>query len=377
MGLKILNITEEGRGGGPLKRIKNVAHTLNEKGIETIVLFPSKNSDDFREALTELNVPYLETSMHRLTKEKTALFKYLLTFFPEIWKIKNIIKRENIDIMLCNGSWQVKGIIAAKWAGIKSIWIQNDSFQPKMVQRLFKFVSRYADSFIFGSNRTKDFYSKVNPDILKKPNSIIQSPIDLDKFKPEPQRDFFKNDAFNIVTVGYVNPNKGLETLIECASIVAQSQKKIQFQVCGVVFDSQKQYFEKLQNAMKKFEVDNLHFLGFVDDLFEVLHSADLYVCSSDFEASPIAVWEAMSCGLPVVTTDVGDVREIVDANKAGIVVPTKSPDQLAEAILSMCNDTSSRKQFGKTARKTAESYFSLQNIAEQYKQFYQSMAQS
>ena len=376
MALKVLNITEEGRGGGPLKRIEDVARTLQEQGVETTVLFPNKNAEEFKEALTQSSVPYIETSLHRLTKAKLAFLMYVFTFIPELLKLRKIIKKNNFDIVLCNSSWQIKGILASRFTKAKSIWIQNDSYQTNLVKRLFNFVSKRADAFVFVSNRTKEFYSTINPKILDKPFVIIQSPVDTNKFSPkkeEKKSHSIKDEGINALSVGYINHNKGFDTLIKAIyEVNKKTKEKINFYIAGPAFDSQQEYYNMLLDLQKELQVDNLKFLGMRKDIPFLLNNMDIYICSSDFEASPISVWEALASKLPVVSTDVGDVEDIFVKHKCGLVVPSKNPSKLAEAVLKFIEDENLRKELSLKARDTAIKLFSVDAVARQYRSFYE-----
>jgi len=368
--IKLVNITEEARGGGPLKRIHQVAEFLQDKEIATTVLFPNKNSDDFYNGLVKSKVPTKRIALTRLTKERTTLLWYVISFIPQVLRLIFIIRKAKYDIVLCNGSWQIKGVLAAKFTKAKSIWIQNDSQQAGLVEKLFAIVSKWCDAFVFVSERTKDYYAGINPRILNKPHTVIQSPIDLNLFTPG-KAQLFSNDQLNVLTVGYINPNKGLETFIEAINIVNQTDSKIQFKIVGPVFKSQDGYMQKLQDLIDKYQIENIEFLGMRKDVVDLLRSSDLYVCSSDFEASPIAVWEALATGCAVLSTDVGDVKTVFKEKKCGIVVPIQDPQAMAKELIRLATNSQLRKQLSQNARPTAETLFSLENTANGYKEFY------
>jgi len=368
--IKIVNITEEARGGGPLKRIHQVAEHLQSKGVSTTVLFPKKNSEDFYRALQKSKVPTKRIALTRLTKEKSTLLWYAISFIPQVLRLIFIIRKEKYDIVLCNGSWQIKGVLASKFTKAKSIWIQNDSQQAGMVEKLFSIASMWSDAFVFVSERTKDYYASINPDILNKPHTIIQSPIDLDHFSAGEAK-LLSKDKFNVLTVGYINPNKGLETFIEAVNLVNKNKEQIQFYIAGPVFKSQEAYKAKLQALIDKYQIDNIEFLGMRKDIVDLLRSADLYVCSSDFEASPIAVWEALATGCPVLSTDVGDVKTVFENNECGIVVSAQDPHAMAVKLINLVTDEKLRKKLSEKARPTAEKLFSLAFTAKGYEEFY------
>lgn len=368
--IKIINITEEARGGGPLKRIHQVADFLKDKGITTEVLFPKDGSEDFYHDLVQSGIEAKRISLTRLTKEKKTLFWYVLSFIPELVRLTTIIKKNNYDLVLCQGSYQIKGILAARFTRAKSIWILNDSQQPKIVQRLFKWASKRSDSFVFVSEKTKEYYASINPKILKKPNTVIQSPIDMDRFTPG-QASLLSKDKVNIMTVGYVNANKGFETLVEAINLVNKEKLNAQFYVAGPVLKSQEAYMKKLNGLIDRYHIKNLEFLGLRKDIADLLRSTDLYVCCSYFEGSPISVWEALSTGTAILTSDVGDVRKILEQNNCGVVVPIKDHQALAAELIKLISNPKFRADLSSKARTIAESLFSLDACATSYKKFY------
>jgi len=376
--LTVLNITEEGRGGGPLKRIVDVGSQLKDKGINSVALFPSDHSNDFEEELLAANMPFRKIKLHRLTKDKKSLIAYILTFIPEIFSLKKIIQKSQTDIVLCNGSWQIKGVLAAKFAKAKSIWIQNDTQQGKMVRLLFKLISNLPDAYVYVSNRTKDYYEAINPNIINKPSVVIQSPVNMEKFSPKSGKNLLPYTEFKILSVGYINANKGFDTLVRAIDFVnKKTDCQVQFYIAGPAFDSQKEYYNNLLKIQKEKNIENLQFLGLRKDVDLLLNEVDLYVCSSDFEASPISIWEALASGVPVVSTDVGDVKEIIENSGCGLVVPCKRPEELADAIVKLIKDRDYLENCQKNTRKTAILNFSMESTATKYLNFYHQIAKS
>lgn len=368
--IKLINITEEARGGGPLKRIHQVAEFLQDKGIITEVLFPTDGSDDFYHDLKKSNIVAKRISLTRLTKEKSTLLWYVISFIPQVIRLISIIKKGKYDLVLCQGSYQIKGILAAHFTNAKSIWIQNDSQQPKMVQRLFKWISAYSDAYVFVSEKSKDYYAGVSSKILEKPHKVIQSPIDLERFSPG-DGSLFPKDRVNIVTVGYINANKGFETLVKAIDIVNKENLNAQFHVVGPVLKSQEAYMQKLQTLIDEYKIKNIEFLGLRNDIVNILRSSDLYICCSYFEGSPISVWEALSTAVPILSSDVGDVRNVLEENNCGIVVPIKDHEAMANELTKLISDKTLRDNLSSNSRTIAENLFSLSTTANSYKAIY------
>jgi glycosyltransferase involved in cell wall biosynthesis len=164
-----------------------------------------------------------------------------------------------------------------------------------------------------------------------------------------------------LATVGSVNPQKGIDDLVECAQIVQDKcECKVHFFVVGPIYESQRKYGVKIKIRVESKGL-NVHVLGRRDDVERILKSSDIYVCSSRSEASPTVVWEAMAMGLPIVSTDVGDVAQFLEGDsRCGYVVPTNRPAELADSICSLITDSQKREKFSKRAREVAISELDL-----------------
>jgi len=355
----VVNIVEEGRFGGPQKRILDVAKDLKEDhNIETFVIFSNYDSKRFESLLAKSQIPHLAIGLHRLTKDPWHLLMYVLLFPWELFSIFRLLRKIKPIAVHCNGSFQIKGAIAAKLAGIKCVWHMNDTYAPKPLYKLFKFLSRwFGDQFIAASHRTAEYYFPNSDDSIP----VIQAPIDTSVFDPqsvEPDQKIADLPGIKVVAVGNINPVKGLTTFIEAANLInRQSDLNIEFVAVGKLLENQSKYIAGLKNQIKSNEVSNFHFWGASDRVKEILRATDIYCCCSDFEASPISVWEAMSMGLPIVATDVGDVKSYVENHECGLVVEPTEPQQLADAIISAAQ-SGDLQRWGENSRKTAIEHF-------------------
>lgn len=115
---------------------------------------------------------------------------------------------------------------------------------------------------------------------------------------------------------------------------------------------------------------DRVALLGVRSDVARLLGAADLYASSSHWEGLPVAMLEAMSAGLPVVATDVGDVPRVLDAD-CGVLVPARDPSALAAALGALLGDSDRRKRLGDAARLRAQRHFGADAWAERHLNLY------
>lgn len=206
---------------------------------------------------------------------------------------------------------------------------------------------------------------------------VIPNGFELDNFKPDP---FAKDSLINelglthnaviISIIGRFNPQKDHENFCKAASLVLKKQPDCFFVFCGSNIDLDNK--DLVQYLTQSNIRENSFLLGIRDDIARISAASDICVSSSCGEAFPLVVGEAMACGTPCVVTDVGDSAYIV--GETGFVVPPKSPDKLAQAIIKMIEiGPEQRKRLGVAARKRIEDNFSIQAVVEQYERLYRS----
>ncbi len=396
MKIKVANIIEEGRLGGPQVRIAEVARKLKTfdlveckdlkrfcddygtTNIETTVILPEMDSEEFQKGLDKYNVSYITLPLHRLTRERKKLFFYSLFFPYEIWRLYRLFKKERFDLVhVSGGSWQYKGVIAGKLAGCKVLWHLNDTNTPWYIYSLFRLLAKYCvDGFIVAGKRVQDYYIKKLYR-YDKPVFEIQAPVDVDYFNPEvavADKLISSKKGLKIVSVGNINPFKGFHFFIKMARILTQDYPLLNFFIVGADISSQKDYSNKLRQLLKQYDLKNVYFYGSSKDVRAVLKAADIYVCSSIAEASPLSVWEAMAMEKAIVSTDVGDVARFIRDGKNGFIVRAGDVDALTKKVSLLIANPQLREEFGKAAREVAVKYLDIQVTVKKHVEAYLNM---
>lgn len=381
--LTVLNITEEGRYGGPQQRIAEVALRLRtDHGIDTVVLLPTVQSERFQRALRTAGVAWRAITLHRLTRHAAHLAGYVAWFLPEVLAIRSVIRELRPDVVHCNGSWQVKGMIAARLAGARRIWHLNDSFMPAMVRPLFDLVYRLCppDGVVLSSRRTRGYYfaggRRRQPAIAR----VIPPPVDTARFDPAIDHpDPYPDEGFDVVrvlSVGNLNPVKDHALLIRVAhEMNARGREaRLRFYVAGAVLDSQRRYYDGLRTLAAELHVGNLQFLGARDDVPALMRHAHVFICTSQHETGPMVVWEALSMALPVISTDVGDVRELFEAHRCGLVASGRDPRALADLLERVVDRPDEAAAMAQNGRAAAES-LDVRHAAERHAACYREVA--
>lgn len=116
---------------------------------------------------------------------------------------------------------------------------------------------------------------------------------------------------------------------------------------------------------------EHVRFLGFRSDVPDLLAAADFFVLPSRMEGLPLAVLEAMSHGLPIVTTRIGGNPEVVTDGEHGLLVPVEDPDALADAMARFAGDPELRHKLGEAGRLRVQSQFSFTEMTKKYEAIY------
>src|SRR5579872_2361623 len=116
---------------------------------------------------------------------------------------------------------------------------------------------------------------------------------------------------------------------------------------------------------------NRVHFLGLRTDIPDVLGAADIFALSSDYEGNPLSVIEAMAAGLPIVSTAVGGVPELLQNGREGFIVQPGDAEQLSAAMMTLLKDRDLRRTMGAAAAARAKDKFDVSAMVRAYEELY------
>jgi glycosyltransferase involved in cell wall biosynthesis len=192
---------------------------------------------------------------------------------------------------------------------------------------------------------------------------LIPSGVDTEKFSPLGRE---RTDFFTVLYVGRLDYEKGIDILLDAIRIVNRkrgaTQQEILFRICGDGPLSQ-----LVQNHAD--EVPNVRYMGYVteEELLECYRSADLFVMPSRRETFGLVAMEAMSCGLPVVTSDISGPRTFV-RDSFGELIPPRNSCALASGIEKMHELWTEKpdgfRERGRLARRICQEEYTWDTVA-------------
>ncbi|GEM_PF-1010942 len=236
-----------------------------------------------------------------------------------------------------------------------------------------KRVFKLADGIQLMSSQLGEYVTKLGIENHKV--FTIPRGVDTEMFQPRDGDEHLKselgikeNDTV-ILYVGRLDLVKGVNYLIQAAKEILANHDNadsIKFLIVGGG-SLQKQY-EKLASPF----LDNIIFLGFRNDVPQLMNIAHISVLSSLSEGAANVVMEASASGLPVVATAVGEVPQIVADGETGRLVKPKDADGLAKRIEAIINNPLLGKKMGEAGRRRMEQKYSWEIICEKLEKAYQ-----
>ena len=358
--MKVLSIIHYAFFGGPHNRNTLLSPVLQDKGVDMTVVLPDEKGNAYDIMISRgVNVIKMPLQRLRSTISLKIHFTFFLFFFKEVNNIKKYIISNDIDVVLINGLANPHGAIAAKLAGVPIVWQILDTRTPKVLSFCMMLLARCFSSVIMSTGLK---VAKMHP-FTKGLNEKLVSfypPVDTKKFVFDKSiRKIIRNelnipeDGFLIATVGNLNSQKGHEFFVQAAKIVDKyAQKndiKAHFIIFGTIIPTHEAYLNKLESlkeSLRFSSADTFRIMSPKYEVFKILSAFDLFVQASvpNSEGMPTTILEAISCKLPIVSSDVGSISEVVLSGKNGVLTPSMDFSKMATEIIKLLNEPSKRE---------------------------------
>ncbi len=197
----------------------------------------------------------------------------------------------------------------------------------------------------------------------KPPIKVVYNSVDLDFFKPANKKIFERR---TVICVGTLNKRKGHQYLLHAIKQVLDEITDVNFLIIGRGHEEQN--IKKLAQELDI--LGNVTFIDFITEEQLPLYysSSEFFVLATLYDSFGIVFAEAMACGIPVVSTNIDTLKEVVDG--CGILVEPKNPDQLAKAMLRLLKNEKLRQELSKKALVQARK-FSIETRIDKIEEIY------
>ncbi|MEK6221610.1 MAG: glycosyltransferase family 4 protein [Chloroflexota bacterium] len=339
--------------GGVEKHIQSLLNANRDSEIDYVVI--SATSQLFRESIQKSGVELIAWRPKNLS-DKQALIA-----------LKNIIQQSNLDILHVHSP--AAGILIHKITKnndipiIQTLHLGYANFFAGNLDTLWRKIrgTYYA---IVEKNLTKHFFTKtifvarqayqsaINSGSLPDQTAIfIPNGIDINKYdgiSKSNARDTFSIPEGKIILtcIGRLSRQKGQDILLKA---VAKLPKNIDIELWLVGDGPDK---SKLDTLISKLKVtENIKFLGYQKDVSPILAASDIFILPSRYDAYPYVLLEAMASGTACIASDVGDISNIIEPEKSGMLVPPGNIGSLSDAVINMIKDKHLRETLGQAGK--------------------------
>lgn len=317
-------------------------------------------------------------SFHLFGYKTYLIPKYNL--FKRITSVNRIMAKEKPD-MIFSAVSGIEPFLLKKMRGIPEVDSIHGIPRNLNLREIFKGRPResgvraalvyrmknLADSIIAVSDAVK--LGLIENGVKKEKIILIHNGIDSEYIKQKSEEAVEEQIIFSqnktILSVGRLSPEKGHKNLIEAFALIKNRTDAV------LVIVGWGPEEPKMRELINKYGLDErVHMLGFRENPFKYMAKSSFLVLPSISEAFPSVLMEAAVCGLPVIATDSGGPREIIDVVKHGLVVPKQDNAQLASAMLKLTENDALLKTFSVNAQKNAGE-FDIKKTGLQYQRLW------
>jgi glycosyltransferase involved in cell wall biosynthesis len=302
--------------------------------------------------------------------------------FSVIKKILSLLRQKRVDIIqpfLTPATFFGLVSAAIHRTPVKVVTERSGAGLPahlgyKLYQKVEDFLTRYADWVVPNSEAGKSFLMDrgINPERIR----VIYNGLNLERLVPDQtkvarirEQMELPQDGIVVGMTANLNPAKDYATFLEGAMTVHQAVPQTRFAILGD--GPLRPSVEAMARTLGV--APFVTFFGHQRDIASYIASFDIAcLCSNYVEGCSNATIETMALGKPVVVSDVGGNREVVDHGSTGLLVPVRDPQALAEGVLTLTRQPGFAQEIGQRGREMVHTKFSLARMVHDYEQLYE-----
>lgn len=244
--------------------------------------------------------------------------------------------------------------------------LENMPFKLKFHEKIKEY---FVDYFIAESENDKQKlikYFGIKKDKIK----VIYNGIDLKKNSPEINNGFHKSQngekEIIIGTIGRLTYQKGHDLLIKAFAHVADIIGNVRLIILGSGENE-----INLKNLVKENGCENkINFVKYNEDIYDILNKLDIFILTSRYEGVPYVILEAMNIGIPIVSTRVGGIDNILKDEYSALLVEKGNIEEISKALMKLIKNPLLRTELSNNAFNEVQKY-SIENMAKNVEYLY------
>jgi len=365
-GIRLLKVLTTFFHGGTERQVLNLARHM-DRGLFDLRFACFSRDGDYLAAFEALQAPISEFRFNRFYRPRSLRQQLRFAAF---------LRRQRIQILHSYNFYaNVFAVPAARLAGVPVVLASvrdRGVYLTPAKKRLQRWACGLADQVLVNADAIRDWL--LDQGLGEDRITVIKNGIDLSPFQEAARSGGIRQEfgipdsAPVVILLARLDPSKGIEDLIEAASLVVSRRSEVRFLIVGTTLKSEDgvrsedhDYQRTLRHRVETLGLEQrVLFAGHRDDVPDLLAEADISVLPSHSEGLSNTILESMAAGLPVVVTDVGGNPELVQEGVNGRLVPAKSPPDLAKAIQRLIDNPDERQALGQRASIMAREQYSL-----------------
>ncbi len=323
--------------GGIERQLNHIlSHVDIDRYKPLVVSFTHKEDSPWMPVWRELGVDVIPIPAGLNSWGKVRMLRRLLTTArPEI--VHSMAFYTNFPTWLA-----ARSIPALVTGSIRSDWNAMIRANGRLLSGL---CVRYPGTILANSADTAARLQQIHGPFAPKQVEFVPNAVDVDRSRPAPA--WPQDDAFTIIGIGRLNPEKDWDLAFRSLSHFAKQYKNPwRFLLCGRGVEE-----ARLRTLAQDLAIqDNVEFLGFQDDIPAVLARSHVFLLTSHYEGTPNALLEAMIAARPSVCARVGDIARLVEDGKSGSLIGTRNPAHYASVLLQLARNMDDARAMGQNA---------------------------
>lgn len=363
--------------GGLHQMTVSVYKGLLKKNIILIPLIP-KNCKDIKNRFKHNKISCLSSNLTRPRKSYNIFLNliFFILIFRDIFLIGKIVKKNQIKIIHISGIQNFHYFLIAKMYNCKVVCqIHSDALPYFFRCILSPIVIFFSDFIMYNGRYIQDKFFLIKKNFSKKSQTLFYPGINTRNFNFKKKQKIKAKKILNIprsnIVIGTIGNQvyaKAHERIVNISNKF-KNYSKVNFLILGSPVASNKKYYQKKvilhANNLGLFKNKKLQIINAHNKVSKYLPAIDIFLLTSRFEGFPVALLEAMSCKLPIVTTNVGSINEIIKNNKNGFIDQKDNfnINFFFASLLKLIKNINLKKKFSIYNKNLIKKKFSIDNI--------------
>lgn len=364
--IRVLQVLADWRIGGPAIRIVRLQEgfeRIKEEQIITLVASPQGTVADFFE---KRGIEHHALTWHKPNIEhpiRSGLTWLLSGLRLDIAQSRAAIRKTAPSVVHVNGAILLPAVLAAWLENVPTVWHLNDIQIPRFMAVVVRRLASLSNARVIAASGSVVRYYGLSAE-----TPIFYPPAP--ETQPSEKRSREEKPIRTMGVLANINPIKGIHDAVDAVGLLKDEVPDLQLRIAGQILETKMYYYEMLKEKVSALNLeDRVHFSGFVPDPVAWLQDLDFLVVPSESEAAGMAAIEAMTCGTPIIASDIPATMEL--AGDAAVYFPLGGIQELADAVRRLLWDRELYESCRWKGIQRSRALFSVERLCARYADIY------